>query len=88
MNIDLLKVYNYDKKCRLGSNTDGGYVIAELDGGYDCYISCGISNEESFSRDFINKYDMNEFNSYGFDGTIDSYPYQYTKNISFVKKKY
>jgi len=29
---------------------------------------------------------MNEFNSFGFDGTINSYPYHYTKNISFVKK--
>ena len=44
-----------------GSNSDGGYV---LDGEYDCYISAGISTEESFSRDFIKN------NCYGFDGTI------------------
>ena len=59
MNIELLKVYNFEKKVRYGTNSDGGYVIAELDGGYDCYISAGISNEESFSRDFINKYNLN-----------------------------
>ena len=47
--------YNFNLKKRYGSNNDGGYVIAELDGEYDCYISAGISNEESFSRDFINK---------------------------------
>ena len=55
-NLELLQVYKYDKKIRLGTNGDGGYVMAELDGGYDCYISAGISDEESFSRDFIDKY--------------------------------
>ena len=86
MDIELLKVYNFEKKVRYGTNSDGGYVIADLDGGYDCYISAGISNEESFSRDFINKYNMNENNSFGFDGTIDNYPSHYTKKISFIKK--
>jgi len=47
-NLELLQVYNFDKKIRCGSNTDGGYVLAELDGDYDCYISAGISNEESY----------------------------------------
>ena len=85
-NPEVLKVYNFDKKIRCGANHDGGYVIAELEGGYDLYISAGISDEESFSRDFINKYDMCESNSFGFDGTIDNYPYQYTNKISFIKK--
>jgi len=85
-NLELLQVYSFDKKTRLGVNSDGGYVLAELDGDYDCYISAGISNEESFSRDFINKYNMNEYNSFGFDGTINNYPYNYTKKISFIKK--
>jgi glycosyltransferase involved in cell wall biosynthesis len=85
-NLELFKVYNFDKKCRNGTNGDGGYVIGELDGGYDCYISAGISNEESFSRDFIDKYNMNETNCFGFDGTIDSYPYQYTDKVLFFKK--
>jgi len=85
-NPELLQVYGFDKKLRLGSNKDGGYVIADLEGGYDCYISAGISDEESFSRDFITKYDMNKQNSYGFDGTIRNYPYQYTRKISFIRK--
>ena len=85
-NLELLEVYNFDKKVRCGVNCDGGYVFAELDGKYDCYISAGISNEESFSRDFINKYNMNEYNSFGFDGTINNYPYNYTNKISFIKK--
>jgi hypothetical protein len=54
--------------------------------GYDCYISAGVSNEESFSRDFIKKFGMNKFNSFAFDGTIDNYPYQYTEDITFIKK--
>lgn len=53
--LNLLKTYAFSDKFRLGSNQDGGYVIANLkDIKYDCYISAGISNEESFSRDFIN----------------------------------
>jgi hypothetical protein len=85
-NLELLEVYNFDKKIRCGSNSDGGYVLAELDGEYDCYISAGIADDESFSRDFINKYNMNEYNCFGFDGTIQNYPYHYTKKISFIKK--
>ena len=84
--LELLQVYHFDKKYRCGVNMDGGYVLADLDGGYDCYISAGISNEESFSRDFINKYNMNEYNCFGFDGTINNYPYNYTNKISFIKK--
>jgi hypothetical protein len=83
---ELLKVYKFDKKTRYGVNSDGGYVVADLEGDYDCYISAGISNEESFSRDFIENYNMNEQNSFGFDGTIHNYPYQYTRKIQFIKK--
>jgi hypothetical protein len=84
---ELLKVYHIDKKCRCGKNGDGGYVFAEIDEIYDCYISAGISNDESFSRDFINKYNyLNEYNCFGFDGTINYYPYNYTKKVSFIKK--
>jgi len=85
-NLELLQVFKIDKKFRCGVNTDGGYVLADLAGGYDCYISAGISFEESFSRDFINKYNMNEYNSFGFDGTISNYPYEYTNKICFIKK--
>lgn len=84
--LELLQVYNFDKKIRCGINSDGGYVIAELEGDYDCYISAGIGKEESFSRDFINKYNIDRSNSYGFDGTIKDYPYQYTEKIQFIKK--
>ena len=76
-NINLLNIYNFINKIRLGNNSDGGYVIGEMDDGYDCYISAGISDEESFSRDFINKYNINKSNSYGFDGTINNYSFYF-----------
>ena len=85
-NLNLLEVYKFDTKLRLGDLGDGGYVIGDIGSKYDCYISAGINQEESFSRDFINKYNMNEYNCFGYDNTIHSYPYGYTKKISFIKK--
>jgi hypothetical protein len=85
-NLDLLQVHQFDNKFRCGVHGDGGYVVAELNGGYGCYISAGVSNEESFSRDFINKYNMNRENSFAFDGTIYEYPYHFTNKITFYKK--
>ena len=87
-NLELLQVYHFDDKSRCGINGDGGYVICNLEGSYDCYVSAGVSNEESFSRDFINKYKMDKKHNYAFDGTIKNYPYKYTDKILFVKKKY
>ena len=79
-------VYNWTQKIRIGNNHDGGYVIADDVGSYDCYLSCGVAYDESFSRDFINKYSMNETNSFAFDGTVDTYPWNCTTNISFIRK--
>ena len=84
--IDSLKIYNFPEKKRLGINSDGGYVIGILDGNYDFYISAGVSNEESFSRDFIEMYNMNKYNCAAFDGTIDNYPHHYTEKITFYKR--
>lgn len=96
--LPLLRVYSFDtsKKIRLGVQNDGGYVIADLGsacsagGLYDCYISAGVSNEESFTRDFLARYasscSLNEMNCFAFDGTIQAYPTQYTDKITFIKK--
>ena len=81
-----LTVYEHNEKIRLGANSDGGYVFGDNIGGYDCYISAGVSSEESFSRDFIKKYAMTKSQCYAFDGTIGDYPYDYTTDITFVKK--
>jgi hypothetical protein len=84
--LDSIKIYQYSNKKHLGSKCDGGYVIGLLDGNYDFYISAGVSNEESFSRDFIKMYNMNKSNSAAFDGTIKNYPYEYTNEITFYKR--
>lgn len=79
--------YFCGEKIRLGNNDgDGGYVISRIDSSYDCYISAGVSNEESFTRDFLDTYNIDKKDCYAFDGTIESYPYEYTTNINFVKK--
>ena len=80
------KVYQFDNKLRFGENMDGGYILGELNTTYDCYISAGVSNEESFTRDFINKYNMKKENNFAFDGTIVDFPYYYTNEITFIKK--
>jgi len=84
--LQFLKIFQYGQKIRLGVNQDGGYVIADNLGEYDCYMSAGVSNEESFSRDFISKFNMNASNSFAFDGTINDYPWSYTNDITFIKK--
>lgn len=85
---DFFKIHNYDSKIRLGVDQDGGYVIGNVpsDIKYDCYISAGVSNEESFSRDFIHKYNLQKCDCYVFDGTIDGYPLEYTDQITFIQK--
>jgi hypothetical protein len=72
-----LTVYQSEwPKIRLGNLGDGGYVIADLPGDkpYDLIISAGIANEDSFTRDAINKY---KCPSAAFDGTINEYPKEY-----------
>lgn len=86
MDKEYLKIYNFKNKKRFGLNYDGGYVIAILHGKYDFYISAGVADEESFSRDFINFYNMNKSNCAAFDGTINNYPYNYTDKITFYKR--
>lgn len=81
-----LQVYMCDNKIRGGCDNDGGYVYADMGNIYDCYISAGVSNEESFSKHFIEKHVMNYSNCFAFDGTIANYPYEYTTNISFIRK--
>jgi hypothetical protein len=81
-----LTVYQHHDKIRLGAQLDGGYVFGDNIGDYDCYISAGVSDEESFSRDFITKYEMNKSQCFAFDATIEDYPYEYTKEVTFIKK--
>jgi len=81
-----VQIHAWEQKVRLGNKHDGGYVIADNAGSYDCYLSCGVAYDESFSRDFIRKFFMNETNSFAFDGTIERYPWECTTNVSFIRK--
>jgi hypothetical protein len=83
---ELFKVYNYDKKIRLGTPNDNGYVIGLLDIEYDCYISAGISDDDSFTIGFLDKYDIDINNCYAFDGTINDLPENIKNSIKFIKK--
>lgn len=49
-----LTVYEppYTKR-RVGKDNDGGYVICQLDGGYDAFISGGVFNDISFEEQFL-----------------------------------
>ena len=86
-NLDLLKVYSFDNKIRLGQSGDGGYIIGDLgEKPYDLYISAGVGSEESFTRDFIRRYKTDKSNSYAFDGTIADFPYHFTNDITFIRK--
>jgi hypothetical protein len=83
MSLDYLIVYKSDnRKVRVGSGNDGGYVIADnLD--YDCCISCGIANDINFEKEFSIKYP--NLDIIAFDGTINKLPEEHSK-IQFVKK--
>jgi hypothetical protein len=84
--IEYLRVFNFNKKLRLGRNEDGGYIIGDINTAYDLYISCGVGDEESFSRDFINKYNFGKKNCFALDGTVDSYPVKYEQDVIFIRK--
>ena len=71
----------------VGGGVDG---VGSVEPEYDCYISAGVSTEESFTRDFIARYGsvchLSEANCFAFDGTIQAYPVEYTDKITFFKK--
>jgi hypothetical protein len=83
---EIFKVYHFDNKIRLGSNNDNGYIIGELETNYDCYVSAGISENDSFTVYFLNKYKLDISNCYAYDGTINSFPYDIISLIQCIKK--
>lgn len=71
-------------KIRIGSQYDGGYIIADLPNKYDLFISGGIANNITFELDFLNKYPG--LICYAFDGTINGLPNNTNENLKFIKK--
>ena len=84
MSLDYLIVYeSNNEKIRVGSENDGGYVIAENIGEYDCMISCGIANDVNFEKAMLNKYQ--DLVCYCYDGTIDTLPENHDRLVFFKK---
>lgn len=83
--MDFLRVFSSEHiKSRVGSDNDGGYVIAHLPKTtYDSFLSCGISNDISFEDAFT---DLYKINCYAFDGTIERLPHDRNTRIQFIKK--
>ena len=71
--MEYLTLYTspYSKK-RIGKNNDGGYVIVELPGRYDIFLSGGISDDISFENHLLSLYP--ELTCHAFDGTINYTP--------------
>jgi hypothetical protein len=84
-NTNLFSVYKLNK-FRCGDILDGGYTIGNIEVNYDCFISAGISYNDNFSIDFLKIYNLNIYDCYGFDGTIEIFPSNLTNIMTFVKK--
>ena len=82
--MDNLKLFTPQHSIsRVGRNNDGGYVICNLPGEYDLFISGGVSNDISFEQHFLNMYP--NLKCYAFDGTVESLPVN-DNRITFIKK--
>jgi len=82
--IEHLTVYKTSyPKARVGRDHDGGYVICELPGSYDAFISGGIANDISFEEYFLNLHP--ELVCYAFDGTVSELPGAH-RHIVFIRK--
>lgn len=71
-------------KRRIGKPYDGGYVICDLPGSYDCLISGGISDDISFEQAFLSM-QTRSIPCYAFDGTIPLMP-AVDSRIQFIRK--
>ena len=80
-----LRVFSCEhNKSRIGSENDGGYVIANIPGlTYDSFLSCGISDDITFEDAFT---ELHKIDCYAFDGTIDKLPHDNNSRIHFIKK--
>ena len=79
--LDLLQVYYYPNKIRLGRNQDNGYVVADVTG-YDFYISTGPNSEDQISTDFMNRYGLDEYHGV----TLSRALYNFSPKIGMIRK--
>ncbi len=69
---------------RFGSSFDGGYVCADLSGGYDYLISGGVCDNLDFEKDFLNIYNIS---GVGFDIDLSNSPRETPSALELVEKK-
>lgn len=81
--LESLICYQWDDKIRVGKDGDGGYVIGE-GFEYDLLIGCGIADDDSFERAFLEANPKIE--CYAYDGSIPNVPNPETPRLNFVKK--
>jgi hypothetical protein len=76
--METLTVYeSIHAKRRIGSNGDGGYVVIDLPGTYDFFISGGVGNDVTFEVDLLEKYQ--NIRGIAFDGTVNSIPMKHPR---------
>lgn len=84
MSIETLTLYNSPfPKRRYGPNTDGGYVLVNLPGEYDYFISGGIGGNNDFEIDILNNFA--NLKCIAFDGTIGNIPSKHER-LEFQQK--
>lgn len=54
----VLTTYQFNNKIHLGQKGNYGGVIGLCNPKYDCYIALGVWNDEKFTSDFLEKYDV------------------------------
>ena len=59
-------------KFRLGRDGDGGYIVSDMPGQYDMFLSGGINDDISFEEAFLEKYP--DVPCVAYDGTINKLP--------------
>ena len=71
MDIRILQPYDVGNMIRVGNQNDGGYVIPRELPDMDVLVSCGLGDNWSFERSFVNNKFARDF--YVFDHTVSSY---------------
>ncbi|HEY0737769.1 MAG TPA: DUF6065 family protein [Herpetosiphonaceae bacterium] len=69
-------------KVRLGTDTDGGYIICDHLGPYDLLLSGGIGGDNSFEIDVIERYGVD---CYAFDHSVATVQ-QHHPRLTFIQK--
>jgi hypothetical protein len=82
--MDTFIVYKspFPKK-RIGPPYDGGYVICDIPGKYDGFISGGVGVNIEFERHFLSVH--HDMTCIAFDGTVQGLPY-YVPGVQHIKR--